>query len=128
MMTYDFNEQAREFRRAYRQPEGVFNSRHLDLQMGLIEEEFHELERAYEEALQYIQNKKAREDCLKELADLVYVCFQFAAGAGWDLSEALHRVHLSNMSKLVDGKPVKNEAGKVMKGPNYQPPNLSDLV
>ena len=43
--------------------------------------------------------------------------------------EAFVRVHKSNMSKLgLDGKPIKREDGKVMKGPNYTPPDLSDLV
>jgi len=68
-------------------------------------------------------------DVLKELADLVYVCYQYAENLGWDLDEALYRVHQSNMSKLgEDGKPIYREDGKVLKGPNYQPPNLSDLV
>jgi hypothetical protein len=44
------------------------------------------------------------------------------------LNEAFVRVHKSNMSKLTDGKLVKREDGKVLKGPNYQPPNLMDLV
>jgi predicted HAD superfamily Cof-like phosphohydrolase len=45
------------------------------------------------------------------------------------LDEAFRRVHASNMSKLGDdGKPVRREDGKVLKGPNYQPPNLDDLV
>ncbi len=64
-----------------------------------------------------------------ELADLVYVCYQYAENLGWDLDEALYRVHQSNMSKLgEDDKPIYREDGKVLKGPNYQPPNLSDLV
>ena len=68
-------------------------------------------------------------DCLKELADLVYVCYQYAANMKWDLVEALHRVHISNMSKLdEDGKPIFREDGKVLKGPHYKPPNLEDLV
>ena len=47
----------------------------------------------------------------------------------WDLEQALRRVHRSNMSKLGDdGKPIYREDGKVLKGPNYQPPDLSDLV
>ena len=72
---------------------------------------------------------EARTDCLKELADLVYVCYQYAANQGWDLDEALHRVHKSNMSKLdKEGKPIFREDGKVLKGPNYAPPNLEDLV
>jgi predicted HAD superfamily Cof-like phosphohydrolase len=66
---------------------------------------------------------------LKELADLVYVCFQYAENMEWDLEEALDRVHKSNMSKLgLDGKPIRRVDGKVLKGPNYQPPHLDDLV
>jgi predicted HAD superfamily Cof-like phosphohydrolase len=66
---------------------------------------------------------------LKELADLVYVCYQYAANLDWDLDEAMDRVHQSNMSKLgEDGKPIRREDGKVLKGPNYQPPTLTDLV
>lgn len=45
------------------------------------------------------------------------------------LSEAFYRVHVSNMSKLGDdGKPIRREDGKIMKGPNYKAPDLSDLV
>jgi hypothetical protein len=47
---------------------------------------------------------------------------------GWDLDVAYNRVMDSNMSKLVDGKPLKREDGKVLKGPNYKPPTLIDLV
>ena len=73
-------------------------------------------------------NPRAREHALKELADLVYVCFQMAAAFGWELDEALDRVHKSNLSKLVDGLPLKREDGKVIKGPNYEPPYLVDLI
>ena len=100
----------------------------MKTQLNLISEEYAELNEAYLEACNNIQNKRARENCLKELADLVYVCFQFAAAAGWELDDALDRVHESNMSKLVDGKPLKREDGKVLKGPNYKPPYLTDLV
>ena len=68
-------------------------------------------------------------DTLKELADLVYVCYQYAENIGWDLDEALDRVHRSNLSKLdEDDKPIYRDDGKVLKGPNYKPPNLKDLV
>ena len=68
-------------------------------------------------------------EALKELADLVYVCYQYATNMGWDLDEALNRVHLSNMSKLDDdGKPIYRDDGKVLKGPNYKPPTLTDLI
>ena len=60
--------------------------------------------------------------------DLVFVCFQYATAAGWELDEALDRVFKSNMSKLENGKPVKNAAGKVTKGRNYKPPYLDDIV
>ena len=47
----------------------------------------------------------------------------------WDLNEALYRVHRSNMSKLgEDGKPIRREDGKILKGPNYKPPFLDDLT
>jgi predicted HAD superfamily Cof-like phosphohydrolase len=52
----------------------------------------------------------------------------FSAAMGWPLDEALDRVFESNMSKLVDGKPVKNEFGKVIKPPHYHPPYLTDLI
>jgi len=65
-----------------------------------------------------------KEATLKELADLVYVCYQYAES----IDEALDRVHKSNMSKLdKDGKPIYREDGKVLKGPDYKPPDLSDL-
>jgi len=74
-------------------------------------------------------DKEPYENELKELADLVYVCFQYAENMEWDLEEALDRVHKSNMSKLgLDGKPIRRVDGKVLKGPNYQPPILNDLV
>ena len=77
----------------------------------------------------YLTSSKVKQDCLKELADLVYVCYQYAVNMGWNLDEAMHRVHESNMSKLDEnGNPVLREDGKVLKGPNYQPPNLEDLV
>jgi predicted HAD superfamily Cof-like phosphohydrolase len=66
---------------------------------------------------------------LKELADLVFTSYQFAAAKGWNLDLALTRVFESNMSKLdIDGKPILNERGKVLKGPGYFEPQLSDLI
>ena len=49
--------------------------------------------------------------------------------SGWDLDDALTRVHISNLSKLDDNlRPIKREDGKVIKGPNYKKPTLIDLV
>ncbi len=96
-------------------------------QKNLIVEEFKEFLEA--EGMLFRDAKEFRSDCLKELADLVYVCYQFAANMGWDLDTALDRVHRSNMSKLdEDGKAIYREDGKVLKGPNYKPPNLNDLI
>ena len=116
--------QAIEFRRAYNIRNDL-NQRQM--QKNLIVEEFKEfIEADYEMAMMDIQS---RADCLKELADLVYVAAQYAENMDWDLEQALRRVHQSNMSKLgEDGKPIYREDGKVLKGPNYAPPNLTDLV
>ena len=124
----DFLGQALQFRVAMEQPTAAFTASVLGTQIGLIVEEFDEFMESYAEAMSYLDSKRSRELALKELADLVYVCFQFAAAAGWELDEALDRIHKSNMSKLVDGKPLKREDGKVLKGPNYVPPFLTDLV
>lgn len=70
-----------------------------------------------------------RKDLAKELVDILYVCHWTAAKIGIDTNEAFRRVHASNMSKLgPDGKPVKREDGKVLKGPGYHAPDLSDIV
>jgi predicted HAD superfamily Cof-like phosphohydrolase len=61
----------------------------------------------------------------KELADLVYVAYGTALVYDIDLDWALREVHISNMTKLgLDGKPVLREDGKVLKGPNYVPPDM----
>ena len=97
------------------------------VQQRLIVEEFKEFLDAENDL--YLNSPKWRADCLKELADLVYVCYQYAANMEWDLDEALDRVHISNLSKLdEEGNPIYREDGKVLKGPNYKPPNLIDLV
>ena len=95
----------------------------------MIDEEHLEVAHAYLDFLVDIHNKLLREHLLKELADLVYVCHQMAACFGWDLQTAYNRVHFSNMSKLgQDGKPIRREDGKILKGPNYYEPSLIDLV
>lgn len=63
----------------------------------------------------------------KELADLLYVTYGTAVSFGIDIDKVFAEVHKSNMSKLEDGKPVKREDGKVLKGKNYAPPNLEQL-
>ena len=126
---FEHQKEARTFRRLMDQPVDCYMPDTAALQQHLISEEYEEFLEAHAEAMVYLQNKRSREACLKELTDLVYVCFQYAAAAGWNLDEALTRVHESNLSKLDDDlRPIKREDGKVMKGPNYKPANLIDLV
>ena len=119
------SEQAKEFRTRY----NLQNSRNLtkrSYQKNLIVEEFKEFLQA--EGMLFMHGRNHQADALKELADLVYVCYQYAENMGWFLDEAMNRVHVTNMSKLdEDGKPIYREDGKVLKGPNYKPPDLSDL-
>ena len=120
------SEQAKEFRTKY----GLKSSRTRDkrsYQKNLIVEEFKEFLEA--EGMLFRNNSTIESEALKELADLIYVAYQYAENMGWFLDEALDRVHQSNMSKLgEDGKPIYREDGKVLKGPNYQPPDLSDII
>jgi predicted HAD superfamily Cof-like phosphohydrolase len=128
-----------EFHKCMDQPMDVMPTKdNRDLftfRFALIQEEFKE----FVEAAKYMyttidkaNNKEsyeqAKQHTLKELMDIKYVINGWCATYGWDADEAFKRVHESNMSKLVDGKPHKNEDGKVMKGPNYKLPDLSDLV
>ena len=120
------SEQAKEFRGRYsiKNSPGRIQRNH---QKDLIVEEFKEFLEA--DGFMFKHGQNVQEECLKELADLVYVCYQYAENMHWFLDEALNRIHESNMSKLdEDGKPIYREDGKVLKGPNYKPPDLSDLI
>ena len=100
-----------------------------ELQANLIIEEYIEFYDEFNSEFQTLDTVKENQvNQLKELADLVFVCYQYAAARGWDLDTAMRRVFESNMSKLVDGKPLRRADGKVLKGPNYQPPTLDDLI
>ena len=108
----------------------------IKLGLKLIEEETEEFREAVENIFENTECGEgedvlndSREDLAKELADILYVCYWTAAKIGIDVNEAFRRVHASNMSKLgPDGKPVKREDGKVLKGPGYHAPDLSDIV
>lgn len=118
-------EQARQFRAAYEV------SNHPDrrpLQFSLIAEEFDEFAEAH---VHFVERpcQETAAHCLKELTDLKYTCFQYAANESWPAMQALLRVHVSNMSKLgPDGRPVRREDGKILKSELYKPPFLDDLV
>ena len=117
-MNQSLLDQAEEFRAAYNL---TTSGKARATQKSLIDEEWSEFHEAY--------HHEPEANQLNELADLVYVCFQYAASQEWDLDEAMRRVHKSNMSKLgVNGKPIYRADGKVLKGPAYAPPNLKDLT
>ena len=118
--------QAKEFRTKYNLKNSP-TKKQRTYQKNLIVEEFKEFLEA--EGMLFRKNDTIESEALKELADLIYVCYQYAENMGWFLDEALDRVHQSNMSKLgADGKPIYREDGKVLKGPNYKPPSLTDLI
>jgi len=118
--------QAKEFRSRYNLQNGA-TLKQRTYQKNLIVEEFKEFIEA--EGMLFRNNDNFPAEALKELADLVYVCYQYAENMGWFLDEALDRVHASNMSKLgEDGRPIYRDDGKVLKGPNYKPPTLTDLI
>ena len=121
------SEQAKQFRKTYNL-KNDHSRMTRSYQKDLIVEEFKEFLEA--DGFMFKHGHNAQTECLKELADLVYVCYQYAENMNWFLDEALNRVHESNLSKLgEDGKPIHREKdGKVLKGPNYKPPDLSDLI
>ena len=120
------SEQAKEFRTKYNL-RNDHSRMTRSCQKDLIVEEFKEFLEA--EGFLFMHGQNHQEHCLKELADLVYVCFQYAENMNWFLDDALNRVHISNLSKLgEDNKPIRREDGKILKGPNYKPPDLSDLI
>ena len=117
-------EQAFVFRLAAEQSIDPDDELTQDMQLTLIKEEFDELMEAH-------MNEDVVADrihTLKELADLVFVCYQYAVARNWNLDTAMKRVFESNMSKFVDGVALRREDGKILKGPNYHPPFLNDLV
>ena len=105
----------------------------LQLRYKLLDEELNELKAEIDTLCQELQTTgkttvETRCKMLKELSDLQYVLSGMAVSFNLPLEEAFLRVHTSNMSKLVDGKPLKRADGKFLKGPNYQPPHLDDLA
>ena len=97
------------------------NNKINELRISLINEELEELKKAIED-----------NDILEvadALTDILYVAYGAGHAFGIDLDKCFNEVQESNMSKLgPDGKPIYNEAGKVMKGPNYFKPDLSKFL
>ena len=97
------------------------NKKIIQLRYELIKEELEELNQA-------IKNKDIKE-VADALTDILYVTYGAGHAFGVDLDKCFDEVQQSNMSKLgSDGKPIYNESGKVMKGPNYFKPNLNKFL
>jgi len=91
------------------------------LRIDLIEEELNELKDAI--------SKKDLKETIDALTDILYVTYGAGHAFGVNLDKCFEEVQNSNMSKLSeDGKPIFNENGKVMKGPNYFKPNLNQFL
>jgi predicted HAD superfamily Cof-like phosphohydrolase len=91
------------------------------LRIDLIKEELDELTEA--------MNNKDLLEVADALTDILYVTYGAGHAFGINLDKCFEEVQNSNMSKLDEnGKPIYNDAGKVMKGPNYFKPNLSKFV
>ena len=91
------------------------------LRLDLIKEELNELKEA--------MNNKDLLEVADALTDILYVTYGAGHAFGINLDKCFEEVQNSNMSKLgQDGKPIYNEFGKVMKGPNYFKPNLEKLI
>jgi predicted HAD superfamily Cof-like phosphohydrolase len=100
---------------------GFPNEKITSLRYDLIKEELDELHQA-------IDNKDIKE-VADALTDILYVTYGAGHAFGIDLDKCFEEVQNSNMSKLgSDGKPIYNDKGKVMKGPNYFKPDLTKFV
>ena len=100
---------------------GLSSDKINNLRINLIQEELSELQTALHE--------KNIVEIADALTDILYVTYGAGHAFGINLDKCFDEVQNSNMSKLGnDGKPIYNETGKVMKGPNYFKPNLSKFV
>ena len=118
-------EKVRVFMKTYGQEvkdkAGLSDARTNKLRIDLIKEELEELTEAMQD-----ENLLEVADAL---TDILYVTYGAGHAFGIDLDKCFEEVQNSNMSKLgEDGKPIYNEAGKVMKGPNYFKPDLSKYL
>ncbi len=102
--------------------EASFSSDKINkLRIDLIKEELEELTDAIK--------KKDLLEVADALTDILYVTYGAGHAFGIDLDKCFEEVQNSNMSKLdKNGKPIYNDAGKVMKGPNYFKPDLSKFI
>lgn len=129
-MTRDpFSDAVRHFHEICELPldEPITDSKLIDARLTLLREEVTEVAEAAQTA-SASPSPANRAALLRELADVQYVLAGSAVSFGLPIAEAFARVDKANHSKLVNGKAVKGENGKVIKGPDFAPPVMDDLV
>lgn len=115
----------REFHQTYGLPivdtPGHPSEDRIKLRRELISEEYWEYDRAV--------NRNDLVNIAQELADIIYVVYGCALEYGIPLDEVFAEIHRANMSKLdTDGSVIRREDGKVLKGPNYSPPDIGAIL
>lgn len=115
-----------DFRSAAGKGSVLDNPEELSLVFRCIEEEYAEFVEAVKD-WSTVQNEGTRAQVCKEWADLQYVVSQAAVFFEIPSDEAFRRVHESNMTKVVDGKIIFREDGKILKPDTYQAPDMSGL-
>lgn len=117
-----------DFHKAFEQPVGDLaapaglSSERLRLRLSMLKEEVDELELS-----QF--GKRPLVDAVDACADLIYLAIGTLVEMGVEPGLVLEEVHRSNMSKLgLDGRPIYRADGKVLKGPNYEPPDIAGVL
>tara|TARA_B100000963_G_scaffold265852_1_gene234061 strand:+ start:308 stop:679 length:372 start_codon:yes stop_codon:yes gene_type:complete len=118
-------ESVRKFMKTFgqeiREKAGFPNDKIASLRYELIKEELEELREALD--------RKDIKEVADALTDILYVTYGAGHAFGINLDKCFEEVQNSNMSKLdLDGKPIYNDKGKVMKGPNYFKPDLNKFI
>lgn len=119
----NYFEMVREFHETFKQPIGktIGLTGRMTLRRKILREEWNEYEDAHE-------NHDITE-LADALADMVYIACGTAVEFGIPFDDVFAEVHRANMSKLMpDGTPLLREDGKVMKGPDYTPPNIKKIL
>lgn len=122
-MTDMFND-VKEFQTAVGQHVGTKpefpNGRERRLRMDLL----------LEEVKEYMESEDEEDlvNLAKELADIIYIVCGTAASYGIPLNEVFEEVHRSNMEKLVDGKPLRREDGKILKPEGWAAPDIKKVL
>jgi predicted HAD superfamily Cof-like phosphohydrolase len=114
----------KEFQQAFGQRVGdhpfLPNANERELRMRLMKEEYKEYKKA----------EKANDlvNLASELADIIYIACGTAVSYGIPLNEVFEEVHKANMSKLIDGKVIRREDGKIQKPEGWQPADIEGIL